>query len=119
MRNWHRDGFDDRIDNKAKAKQALLEKFKKRPDDSDPEVQKRKAERAAIAAAREERLRHKEAEREAERERLAKEKAEDEVRKAKERELEEEMRRQEEVRKKELRDARYAARKARVRMRKR
>ena len=45
--------FNDRKDAAAKAKQAMLEKFRSKPGPDDPAVQARAAERAAIAAARE------------------------------------------------------------------
>jgi hypothetical protein len=68
--------FSDRQATAAEARKALLEKFKSRPTEDDPEVQARKAERAAILKAREEREAAKAAARAAEAERLAKIKAE-------------------------------------------
>jgi len=45
--------FADRLENAAKAKQALLESFRNKPDQNDPEVAARLAERKAAAEARE------------------------------------------------------------------
>jgi hypothetical protein len=125
--------FTERLKTQAEAKKALLEKFKARPGPDDPAVVARKAEREAILKAREERDRQKEKERQ---ERLAREAAERAVREAAEREVrlaeearlkaEAEAREAEEherlarqlvgeAERKAARDARYAARKARVR----
>lgn len=113
MRKPKGDQFTERLQNKAKAKQALIEKLKARPAADDPAVLKRQAERKAIAEAREARA-AKRAEEKAkqEAERLAREEAE---------RLEEERRIAEEAvaaakllaEQKAARDARYAARKAR------
>ncbi len=103
------------------AKQALLEKFKAAPTMNDPEVQRRLAERQAIAAARAERMAERQREKEAERARLAAIKAaEEEARRAAEEEAArraaELAAREEQIRaeKKAARDARYASRKMRV-----
>ncbi|MDH6230936.1 vacuolar-type H+-ATPase subunit I/STV1 [Mesorhizobium soli] len=123
--------FTERRNAATEAKKALLERFKARPDEDDPEVQARKAERQAILEAR--------AIREAEkarlkREKLAREAAEKAVRQAAEAEARrvaeeaaaaerarleaEETERlalelSDEAARKAKRDARYAARKAR------
>ena len=112
--------FNDRATAAAKAKQALIEKFRARPGPDDPAVLAKQAERQAIAEARElreqERKLAKEAdaarkaaeevERLAELARLAAQKTEEEIaRKAALLALEAE--------RKAARDARYAARKAR------
>jgi hypothetical protein len=47
--------FSDRQTTATEARKALLEKFKSRPTEDDPEVIARKAERLAILKAREER----------------------------------------------------------------
>lgn len=108
--------YEERASASAEAKKAMLERFRARPGPDDPAVQARKAERAAVAAAREaraaerERLRREEeARREAER--IAAEKAEQE---RKEREELERLERELalEAARKAARDARYAARKA-------
>ena len=112
--------FSDRASASAEAKQAMLAKFQSRPSLEDPDVQKRIAERRAVAEAR--------AVREAERDRR---KAEEAQRLAVEKETarlaelaareEEEKSKQAQVasleelkaRQKAARDARYAARKQR------
>jgi uncharacterized FlgJ-related protein len=72
--------FADRQSTAALAKQALLEKFKKRPAEDDPAEMERRAERARIAEARDARIAEKEAQRKAEADRIAaiKQQAEDE-----------------------------------------
>jgi hypothetical protein len=103
------------------AKQALLEKFKSAPTPDDPQIQQRLAERQAIAEARAERMAERQKAKEIERAR------QEEIRAAQEAErraAEEEaarraaemLVREEQMRadKKAARDARYAARKARV-----
>lgn len=115
------------------AKKALLERFKAKPADDDPEVIARRAERQAIIEAREQRAREKEQQRK-EREALeAIERAKREAEEAEQRRIEEErlaleakQREQqeleristelaEEAERKAKRDARYAARKTRKR----
>ena len=103
------------------AKQALLEKFKAAPTMTDPTVRERLAERQAIAEARAERMAERQREKEAERARMAEIRAaEAEARRAAEEEAArraaEMAAREEQIRadKKAARDARYAARKARV-----
>lgn len=118
--------FSDRRQTANEAKKALLEKFKARPSDDDPEVQARRAERQAIAEAREKReaerreQRRLEAERE-EREKLERTAAAEAAAKA---EAEERAKKEDdlvarlladEADRKAKRDARYAARKARQR----
>lgn len=119
-------GFAERRQSAVEARKALLEKFKARPSEDDPEVQARRAEREAIAQAR--------AQREAEKQRLKKEKAEREARDRAEREAAAAAKAEAEAAQKALseedlvsrlladeaerkakRDARYAARKARQR----
>jgi len=70
--------LNDRLKTASSAKQAVLEKFKARTDPNDPAVAERRAERVAIAAAREERRAARAAEkavREAEEARRAEEEA--------------------------------------------
>ena len=52
MRSFKEQGFNDRLERAAKARQELLEKFKARPGPDDPEVVRRNEERAVIAEAR-------------------------------------------------------------------
>lgn len=117
--------FTDRLSAQAKAKQALLDKFKTRPAPDSPEMQAKLAERKAVAEAREQR--------EAERKRLKQEQIEREAAEKAAREAAEEAERNaealareqadkdrisrllaDEAERKAARDARYAARKARV-----
>ncbi|MBV8916398.1 MAG: hypothetical protein JOZ05_25595 [Acetobacteraceae bacterium] len=109
--------FKDRAETAAAAKKALLEAFKTRPAPDDPGLLARQAARRAIVEAREAR--------EAERRRLKEEEAarlrsEEEARRQAEAEeaanrAAEQAARDEQIRaeRKAIRDARYAARKAR------
>ena len=117
MRPIKEQNLNERLERAAKARQAILEKFKSRPAADDPEVVKRRAEREAIAEARQlrdaERAEHK-----------AKEAAELAVREAQQK-AEQEVRDRRAAVEKVIRDAadaaerkadrdrRYAARKAR------
>ncbi len=117
MKGFKEKSFSDRRSMAVNAKQAALEAFKARSSPDNPELQKRLAERAAIAQAREARQKAKaeeqarlaaeEAARKAaeEAERIAREQREEEERIQQEAELE--------AQRKAERDARYAARKAR------
>jgi len=117
MRNLKGNSFTDRLQNKEKSKQALLDRLSKMPKADDPEVIARKAARAAAAEKRrEERAAREAAKVEAERLRLEREAAE----KAAQAELEAKLAREEADRQvallaaqKAARDARYAARKKR------
>ena len=115
-----KDKFDDRAQAAAKAKAAMLERFKARPAADDPRVLAKQAERQAILEARAAREAEREQQRLADMERQAEaaklEAAAREEQKA--RELQEMMDEQEreqalKVAQKAARDARYAARKAR------
>jgi hypothetical protein len=112
--------FSERAQASAEAKRALLAKFQARPTQDDPDVQKRIAERRAIAEARairqaeKEKLKAEEAAKkaaEAEAKRLADLAAKDEQEKMKREQaaLLEELK----AKQKAARDARYAARKQR------
>ena len=124
--------FADRITSAATAKQALVEKLKSKPAPDDPEVLRKQAERQAIVEAREKRQAEKE---EARRAQLAREAEERAAREAAEAASEAERQAQlelekaaaesarleraarilaDEAERKAIRDARYAARKARV-----
>ena len=109
--------LNERLERAAKARQAILEKFKARPAADDPEVVRRREERQAIAEARTVReaerklLKAKEAEERAAREAIEKVEREARDRRAA---VEKVIRdaAEAEARKAE-RDKRYAARKAR------
>ena len=112
--------FNDRASAAAKAKQALIEKFRSRPGPDDPSVQAKLAERLAVVEAREKREQERKIAKEADAARLAAEEAErqaEAVRKAAEKTAEEIARKAAllalEAERKAARDARYAARKAR------
>jgi len=114
--------FNDRATAAAKAKQALIEKFRARPGPDDPSVQAKIAERLAIAEAREKRDQERKLVKEAEAARKAAEELErlaEAARKAAEKTAEEKARKLDllaiEAERKAARDARYAARKARRR----
>lgn len=117
MRSFKEQGFNERLQLAAKARQAALEKFKSRPGENDPEIIKLREQQKAIAEARAAReaekaeQRRKEAEERAareaaekvERERLARRAAIEAVIRGEALAAEQ----------KAKRDARYAARKAR------
>ncbi len=112
--------FNERQSASAKAKQALLEKFKAKPAPDDPAVLARAAERQAIAEAREVRAAERRAAKEAEAARLAAEQAQRDI-EAQARAVEEARMAaeqaardlQKKAEQQAARDARYAARKAR------
>ncbi len=120
--------FQDRQASAAKAKQALLEKFRSRPPADDPAVQQREAERRAVVEARNKReteraeqrriqlaaeeAARKEALRRAEEERVERE-AREAAEAAQKAVDDAELIAMVEAEKKAERDARYAARKAR------
>jgi hypothetical protein len=113
--------FDDRQRTALDAKKALLEKFRATPGPGHPEFEAREKERLALAAARAERQAAKDAAAaekarldDIERELAAKALQEELDRKDRERAEQDEQEKQLEVDKKAERDARYAARKARV-----
>jgi hypothetical protein len=111
------DDFNERLSAAAKAKQALLEKFRARPKPDDPAVIEREAARLATSQAREQRAAERKAARDAETRRLeeeaARKAAEEAARKAAEEAERVAQERALEVERKAARDARYAARKAR------
>lgn len=113
-------GLDDRLKAAAAAREAMQARFRGRPSADDPTVQARQAERRAIAAAREARAEAREAQRRAEAERAAEQAAAarraEAARKAAEVEAAAERARLAQARLKAERDARYAARKAKVRL---
>jgi Family of unknown function (DUF6481) len=113
MSSFKEPNFSDRQKAAQQARQNILEKFRSRPGPNDPQVQARAAERAAIAANREQVRLAREATK-AEQTRLAEAAAEAEAARIA-REKEEEAARQAalEAEQKAKRDARYAARKER------
>ena len=119
---YKKDSFNERLTSAAKAKTAMLEKFRARPGPDDPAVIARQAEQAAIEAAREIRMNERKATRAAEAIRLAAEKAAEAVALAA-KAREDEARVAEEaaraatraIEQKAARDAKYAARLARRR----
>lgn len=128
MRGFKEKGFNDRLQDQAKARQALLERAKAKAPQNDPEFAKRQAERLRIAQEREARIAAREAEKAAERQREVERKAAEEAARLEAARLEAEERekaKREEADKlvqllaeqKAARDARYAARKQRQKKR--
>ena len=73
--NYRDDTFNSRMQNAARAKQAIQDRIKKHPKPGDPEFEKLRAERQAIAAAREARHAERKVAKEAEAGRKAEENA--------------------------------------------
>ena len=71
MRGFNDGKLSDRLGAADAARKAQLERFRSRPNEDDPEVQKRRAERRAIVEARDARQREREEKRLAEEARLA------------------------------------------------
>ncbi|KQQ14981.1 conserved protein of unknown function [Methylorubrum extorquens] len=113
--------FDDRRQDSASSREAMLARFRARPSNDDPAVQARQAERRAIAVARDERVKERETQRRLDAERLAAvaaaEREAEVARKAAEIEAAAERAREAQAKQKEERDARYAARKAKIKLR--
>jgi hypothetical protein len=117
MRGFKEKTFKDRLSEAQTARETLLERFRARPSEDDPEVLRRRQERLEIANAREAR----EVERKARRDVEAKARAEQEAIDKIEREAREKREAIERViresaeaaDRKKQRDAKYAARKAR------
>lgn len=112
--------FNDRASASADAKKALLERFKAKPAADDPEVARRREERLAIAAARELRMADRRVQKAEEAQQKAAEEAArleaEQLRLAEEAAQAAEQAEREEAAKaarKAIRDAKYAARKAR------
>ncbi|MET4697362.1 FKBP-type peptidyl-prolyl cis-trans isomerase [Constrictibacter sp. MBR-5] len=114
--------LQDRLGEQAKAKRALLEKARASAPQNDPNFAERQEERRRIAEAREARAAEREAARQAEEARKAEERAAAEqarlaaieAEKA-EKEAERQRQLEHDIERKAIRDARYAARKARGR----
>ena len=114
MKNSYKDdSFGSRIADKAKARQAIQERIKARPGPGDPEFEKIRVEREAIAVARQLRLTERKAAKEVKlaRETMERETHELAVKEEADRIADEAIATQAEQ--KSARDARYAARKAR------
>ena len=115
--------FADRLETAAKAKQALLEKARQKDPSNDPEFAARQAARVEVARLREERETEKRNARLAEQAKVKAEREAEAARKAAEAQAEADRIRSgkrpvskpalSEAEQKALRDARYAARKAR------
>jgi hypothetical protein len=118
MRSFKPQGFNERLEAAAKARAAALEKYKARPGEDDPEIMKLRAQQKEIAEAREKRDAEKaERKRKEAEERAAKEAAEkaDRERAARRAAIEAVIRGEAlAAEQKAKRDARYAARKARL-----
>ncbi len=119
MKGQRDNSFSDRLSTADAAKKKLLEKFAAAPKQDDPEMIAKRAEREALAKAREERRAERER---VKRETAAREKAETEAREAAEAlarqtTLEKQAKQlaDYETERKAERDRRYAARKARQR----
>jgi hypothetical protein len=123
LSNYESPDFKDRLNSAAKARRAILEKFRSAPGSDDPAVVERQAARRSIIAAREKRTaeretarKAREAEIAAESERAAKAAAETERETAERaaREAAEQTERDAALKaeQKAARDVRYAARKA-------
>ena len=113
MRGFKEPGFADRQKAAQQARQSIVQKFKSQPGPDDPEVAKRRQEREAAAARREQQRLEREAAK-AEQKRLDEEaKAAEAVRLAREAEEHAARLADMEAEQKAKRDARYAARKAR------
>jgi hypothetical protein len=113
MRGFKEPGFADRQKAAQQARRDIMDKFRAQPKPDDPEVVKRRMEREAVAARREQTRLEREAAR-AEQKRLEEEaKAAEAVRLAREAEETAAQQAAQEAEQKAKRDARYAARKAR------
>ena len=113
MSGFKEPGFADRQKAALQAKRDLLNKFRAQPGPDDPEVQKRRVEREAVAARREASRLAREAELAEQKRREEEAAAAEAARIAREREEEAAREAATEAEQKAKRDARYAARKAR------
>lgn len=117
MKGFKQKSFSERLTESTAARQDALQRLKAKLDPNDPAAVERRAERAAVAAARDARIAERKAAKEAEEQRLAAdktareaaEKIEKEERQIREAEEQERLRAEQ----KAARDARYAARKSR------
>jgi hypothetical protein len=113
MSGFKEPGFADRQKSAQQAKQNLLNKFRAQPGPDDPAVAKRRAEREALAARREQTRLEREAARAEQKRREEEAIAAEAARIAREKEEEAARLAEAEAGQKAKRDARYAARKAR------
>jgi len=113
MSGFKEPGFSDRQKAALHAKRHLLDKFRAQPGADDPEVAKRRAEREAIAARREDARLAREAEKADQKRREEEAAAAEAARIKREQDEEAERLAELEAEQKAKRDARYAARKAR------
>jgi hypothetical protein len=112
MNGFKEPGFADRQKAALQAKKNLLDKFRAQPGPDDPEVAKRRAEREAIAAKREQVRLEREAAKAEQARREAEAAAAEATRIAREKEEEAARQAALEADQKAKRDARYAARKS-------
>ena len=121
MSFFSRTELDDRLQARATSREAMLARFRSRPSADDPALLARQAERRAVAEAREARGLERELARIAEEERKAAEaefaRQAEIARKAAELEAAAERARELQAKQKAERDARYLARKAKVKIR--
>jgi hypothetical protein len=113
MKGFRENGFAERRDTAAKAKQTALAKFAQRPSADDPAERERRAARLAAAEVRKARAVKREEEKAAEKLHIAAEKARRAAEKEQEAALAAEREAALDKEQKAARDARYAARKAR------
>jgi hypothetical protein len=113
MSGFKEPGFSDRQKAALQAKRHLLDKFRAQPGPDDPDVSKRRAEREAIAARREQTRLARETEKAEQKRREDEAAAAEAARIAREQEEEAARLAALEAEQKAKRDARYAARKAR------
>jgi hypothetical protein len=113
MSGFKQPGFADRQKAAQQARQSLLEKFRAQPRADDPEVVKRREEREAIAARREQVRLEREAAKAEEKRQQEEAAAAEAARLAREAEEAAERQAALEAEQKAKRDARYAARKQR------
>jgi uncharacterized protein DUF6481 len=113
MSGFKQPSFADRQKAAQQARESLAEKFRAKPGPDDPEVVKKRAEREAIAARREQARQEREVARAEAKRRQEEAAAEEAVRLAREAEEAAARAVEEEAEQKAKRDARYAARKAR------
>jgi len=113
MRGFKQPSFADRQKAAQQARESLAEKFRAKPGPDDPEVVKKRAEREAVAARREQLRLEREVAKAEEKRRQEEAAVEEAARLAREAEEAAARAAEEEAEQKARRDARYAARKMR------
>jgi Family of unknown function (DUF6481) len=113
MSGFKEPGFADRQKAAQQAKRDLLNKFRAQPGPDDPEVTKRRAEREAVVARREQTKLERETAKAEQKRREEEAAAAEAARIAREQEVAAAREAAAEIEQKAKRDARYAARKAR------